>query len=166
MSSSAALAAAKKRRNVGLGEQRIQQNNKQQEHPRVREPLSVPQLVTQHDARIFKLERQRIQEAGNYYSKEDLDKIHNDFSQLIDSVSKKLDIRLENNIDNNIVSNKIEKNDKDIASINNVTKILTKNLSEIKTSNAKLHATILEQSKEIEKLKKLFSDYVMEKNSE
>ena len=162
MSSSAALAAAKKRRNVGLGEQRIQQNNKQQEQPQVREKLSIPQLVSQHDARIFKIERQRSQETENYYSKEDLDKIHNELSQIIESVSKKSDIR----IDNNIVSNKIEKHDKDIVSLNNVTKILTKNLSEIKTGNAKLHATILEQSKEIEKLKKLFSDYIMEKNSQ
>ena len=165
MSSSAALAAAKKRRNVGLGEQKVQQNNRQQQQQQqqqqIREPLSVPQLVTQHDARIFKIERMMNNDRDNNLSQTSLDKIQNEFSQKLEFISKKSEMR----IDENIINNKIEKHENDIASLNNNVKTLNKTISDIKTSNTKLHATILEQSKEIEKLKKLFSEQVNDKKS-
>jgi len=154
MSSSAALAAAKKRRNVGLGEQKAPQNNRQVERPGIREPLSVPQLVSQHDARIFKMERMMNLDKSNSLSQSSLDRIHNDLSQKIEFISKKSETR----IDENVINNKIEKHDTDIVSLNNMMKTLNKTASDIKISNAKLHATILEQSKEIEKLKKMVSD--------
>ena len=84
MSSSAALAAAKKRRNAGLVEQKVQQNNRQQQQQQqhqIRQPLSVPQLVTQHDARIFKIERMMNNDRDNNLSQTSLDKILNEFSQ-------------------------------------------------------------------------------------
>ena len=163
MSSSAALAAAKKRRNVGLGEQKVQQNNRQQQQQQqqIREPLSVPQLVTQHDARIFKIERMMNNDRDNNLSQTSLDKIQNEFSQKLELISKKSEMR----IDENIINNKIEKHENDIASLNNNVKTLNKTISDIKTSNTKLHATILEQSKEIEKLKNLFSEQVNDKKS-
>ena len=148
MSSSAALAAAKKRRNVGLGEQKPQQNNnqqqqqQQQQRQQFREPTSTPQLITQHDAKIFRLEKMRIQD------KENLDKILYELSNKVESVSK----NSNSNIDNNVITNKIDNHEKDITSLNLIIKTVNKTLSDIKSNNAKLHATILEQSKEIKKL--------------
>jgi len=148
MSSSAALAAAKKRRNVGLGEQQYtqQQNINQQQHQqhqqRPREPISIPQLVTQHDTKIFKLERMRELE------KENLDKKFHELSNKMELISKKSN----STIDSNAITNKIDNHEKEITSLNSTIKIVNKTLSDIKSNNAKLQATILEQSKEIKKL--------------
>ena len=161
MSSSAALAAAKKRRNVGLGEQQNRQmSNQQQLKPQKREPLTIPQLVTQHDARIFVLEKKSSQEKGGNL-KEDLENMYREITEKINQLNNKPDT----NIDTNALTNKIEKNEKDIVGISTSTKTMNKHLVELKSANAKLQATTIEQSKEIEKLKKLFSEYVMEKNT-
>ncbi|GAG85379.1 unnamed protein product, partial [marine sediment metagenome] len=108
MSSSAALAAAKKRRNVGAGEvsqfrnTKISQQQHQQQQQQPRTPTSVHQLVAEHDIKLYTLERLMTGYNNKFALKQDLELL-----QISNPSSH------NSNIDN-IVTNKVEKQEKEI----------------------------------------------------
>ena len=156
MSSSSALAAARKRRGVGIQENIFNKNIVTQEIEKIKQPITIPQLLSHHDAKIYNLERLIKTKENNLIAKIDLDNLYNDLNLKITNI-------VDENKRTNIVTNKIEEHSKNIETLNNTTKSLNKVMSETKTTNSLLQATVSKQTKEIESLKsmvnKLMNDF-------
>ena len=154
MSSSAALAAAKKRRNVGFGEQPqgMQQNYIQppQNIQQPRQPTNLLQLGQQHDSRIHRLEK--LVSTGpktdtNLATKEDFDKVMHAFTNQ------------KTPSQDNTVVNKVEKQARDIISLTTTVNNLNRSVNEATTLITTLKVTVLSQAKELTELKKLREDF-------
>ena len=151
MSSSAALAAAKKRRNPGFMEQSNSQRALQPEISQPRAPTSMTQLVVQHDARPFILEKQLSSSKDEYALKRDV--------ELLQLTNSTQNLGITSNIDN-AVTNKIEKQVKEIAALNATVAKLTKSVTDGNIIITTLKASLLTQSNDIQELKALKSQSI------
>ena len=158
MSSSAALAAAKKRRNPGSMDQygsqqrnpgMISQQQQPQEIQVPRAPTNINQLVVQHDARLFVLEKQLANGKDDFATKRDLEML-----QLTNSAQNLGIINANNNagVDNAIL-NKVEKQVKDIVTLNTTVAMLNKSVADANTLITTLRASALSHAKEVQELK-------------
>ena len=146
MSSSAALAAAKKRRNPGSMEQYTSQTGSMshQEIQQPRAPTNVNQLIVQHDARLFMLEKQFSTSKNEYALKRDV--------ELLQLTNSTQNLGITSNVDN-AITNKLEKQVKDLAAFNVTVTKLNKSATDTNTMITTLRASVLLQAKEIEELK-------------
>ena len=152
MSSSAALAAAKKRRNPGSMEQsNSQRASMKSEIAQPRAPTNVNQLIVQHDARLFILEKQLSSSRDEYALKRDV--------ELLQLTNSTQNLGITSNIDN-AVTNKLEKQVKEIAALNATVGKLTKSVTDANIIITTLKASILTQSNDIQELKALKSQSI------
>ena len=146
MSSSAALAAAKKRRNPGFMEQSNPQRALQQEISQPRAPTNVAQLIIQHDARLFMLEKQLSSSKDEYALKRDV--------ELLQLTNSTQNLGITSNVDN-AVTNKLEKQAKEIVALNASVAKLTKSVADAITTSTTLKASVISQAKEISEFQAL-----------
>ena len=152
MSSSAALAAAKKRRNPGSMEQsNSQRGSIRPEISQPRAPTNMTQLIVQHDARLFILEKQLSSSKDEYALKRDV--------ELLQLTNSTQNLGITSNIDN-AVTNKIEKQVKEIAALNATVAKLTKSVTDGNIIITTLKASLLTQSNDIQELKALKSQSI------
>jgi hypothetical protein len=157
MSSSAALAGAKKRRNVGF-----QSDNSKTEQTLPKNNISIPQkpttmieVVKKHDLKLFSLERK-------------FEKFEENLTKLEKMPNKKdldLPINSTSKLDNNI-NNKVETNTNEIINLKATVNNLTKKLNETNSLVTTLRASLIAQTTTLNSLNQLkleFNNYV-EKN--
>ena len=146
MSSSAALAAAKKRRNVGFGEASQNINSKisqQQQQQQPRASTSMTQLVAEHDIKLYAVERLMNGYNSKFALKQDLELLQTSNPSSHTS-----------NIDN-AVTNKVEKQEKELFALTQLVNKLNKTITDANTTITTLKATVIAQSKEVTDLKDL-----------
>ena len=147
MSSSAALAAAKKRRNPGSMEQsNSQRASMKSEIAQPRAPTNVNQLIVQHDARLFILEKQLSSSRDEYALKRDV--------ELLQLTNSTQNLGITSNVDN-AVTNKLEKQAKEIVALNASVAKLTKSVADAITTITTLKASVISQAKEISEFQAL-----------
>lgn len=143
MSSSAALAAAKKRRNVTFGQGTPNNQTSQVNEKVVRSSVSPGQLLYEHDKKLFNLEQKLIQMSSLSLNKEDLEL---------------LKINSESKLDNNII-NRVEANTTDVQSLKNQVNRLMKSLNETNSLVTTLKASLLVQTNKLNELNQLRLDF-------
>ena len=159
MSNSASIAAAKKRRSqpqYSTQQQTNQKvatnsatnsatNNNLQNTTQINRPVTQIELLKQHDYKLYCLEKKIDSVNEDLVTKRDLELL-----SLDNSVTNKTD---------NIATNKIENNCKDITTLKTTVSKLTKSVSDTNALTQSMRATLLSQTNELNELKQFKIDF-------
>ena len=154
MSSNAALAAAKRRRNISYSETtsiprntnstnvNSSQSNLNTNSRALKGPVTPYDLITNHDKRLFDIEL-KLDSNDIFVTKTDLDS---------------LTLNSRSNIDNTTI-NKLDTNIKEMTQLKNTITKQTKTVQDINSLVTTLRATVLSQTAELNELKQLKLDF-------
>ena len=145
MSSSAALAAAKKRRNVSFGQDSANTSNTIKEEQKLKQPVTHIDLLKQHDYKIYQ--------------------ITNQLEKLEEMSARKDDLGLQSTIVSHVdndISNKVETNNSEITILKATVGKLTKTINDTNSLVTTLRASLLSQTNALNQLKKEMHEFIKE----